>query len=67
MTPFDCWWKYNKTLQRKIHSIFKEKIRNLEAHPDLRQDSEYLFKEGRLLEKTQVLTLLTAIETLDLR
>jgi asparagine synthase (glutamine-hydrolysing) len=66
MNPFDCWWRYNKTLQRKILSIFEEKIGNLDSYPYLQEDSTTLFKEGTLLEKTQVLTLVTAIEILNL-
>lgn len=67
MNPFEYWWKTNKTLQKKINSIFNENIRILEDYPELLEDSKYLFKEGSLLEKTQVITLLKGIELLDIK
>lgn len=67
MNPMEYWWRKNITLQKQICSVFKKNIRNLKNYPGLLDDSNYLFKEGTLLEKTQVLTLLKAIDVLDLK
>lgn len=66
MNPMDYWWKNNMSLQNNIKFIFKENIKLLETHPVLLDDSNYLFEKGTFLEKTQVITLLKAIELLDL-
>ncbi len=66
MNPMEYWWKKNKGLQKKVYSIFEENIQTLKDYPELLDDCNYLFKEGSLLEKTQVLTLLKAVELLDI-
>jgi asparagine synthase (glutamine-hydrolysing) len=66
MNPFEYWWNTNKTLQKEINSIFKKNIQILENYSELLEDSNYLFKEGSLLEKTQVITLLKAIKLLGI-
>ncbi|MGA3193079.1 MAG: asparagine synthase-related protein [Candidatus Bathyarchaeia archaeon] len=66
MNPFDCWWRHNDSLRKRIQSIFEQRILNIDMDQNLREDSEFLFRTGSLLEKTQVLTLITAIKTLGL-
>lgn len=67
MNPTEYWWKKNIELQNKVHSIFNKNITYLEKSPELLEDCRYLFKEGSLSEKTQCLTLLKAVELMDLK
>ncbi len=67
MNPTEYWWNSNRALQEKINFIFKENIKYIENYPELSADSNYLFKEGSLIEKTQVITLLKAMEIFDIK
>lgn len=67
MNPTEYWWRTNEALREKINSIFKENMEVLGKYPDLLKDSNYLFKEGSFLEKTQVITLIKAVDLLNLR
>ena len=67
MNPTEYWWMTNKALREKINSIFEENIKVLKNYPNLFEDSNYLFKKGSFMEKTQVITLLKAINILNLK
>ena len=66
MNPFDYWWKSNKVLREQINHYFRGNINILKNYPDLMKDSNELFKDGTLGEKTQVITLLGALRALDI-
>lgn len=66
MNPFEYWWKTNRALREKVNSIFEENIEALGNYPALLKDSNYLFREGTFLEKTQVITVLKAVKLLNL-
>lgn len=67
MNPFDYWYKTNDSLRDFINKYFVENIEILDGHSELKEDTRRLFEQGNFLEKTQVLTLLTAIKVLDLK
>lgn len=66
MNPTEFWWSSNGALQDNIKSIFNENIKTID-NPDLLNDCNYLFNEGSLIEKTQVITLLKAMEMLAIK
>ncbi len=66
MNPFEYWWNTNSSLKNEFNSIFNEKIKVLNNYPELLEDCNYLFNEGSLINKSQVITLLKAIEILGL-
>ncbi len=59
MNPFDYWYCNNSDLRKFFVDTFSESIPLLEDKM-LKNDCEVLFKEGNIIEKTQVLTLLEA-------
>ena len=59
MNPLDYWYRTNENLKNFIDSTFKENISLLENN-ELKKDCQKLFTEGNTIEKTQVLTLLSA-------
>lgn len=67
MNPTEYWWKTNSNLKNKIYIMFDENIDALEQYPELINDSKNLFEKGTLIEKSQVLTLLIAIKSLNIR
>ena len=66
MNPTEYWWKTNANLKNKIYDMFNENIGVLKEHSELINDSKNLFDKGTLVEKTQVLTLLIAIKSLNI-
>jgi asparagine synthase (glutamine-hydrolysing) len=62
MNPFQYWLKINSELRTYIERYFEQNIYLLDDFPELRKDSELLFRTGTLTEKTQVMTLLAAIK-----
>jgi asparagine synthase (glutamine-hydrolysing) len=67
MNPTEYWWEMNKSLQEYINSVFETEIQNVADYPDLIVNCRRLFMEGSLLEKTQVITLLKAVNLLGLK
>lgn len=66
MNPMDYWWDTNIVLQTKVNNIFNKNVNVLEKDKNLFEDCIYLFNEGSLLEKIQVITLLKAIKRLNI-
>jgi asparagine synthase (glutamine-hydrolysing) len=64
MNPFEYWYKSNITLRKGLTSTFENNIDVLKNCDRLRDDCEYLFKEGDFLEKTTVITLIKALKLL---
>jgi asparagine synthase (glutamine-hydrolysing) len=66
MNPTEYWWKTNKNLQDTMYQNFNENFDTLKSYPDLYEDSSYLFNKGSLIEKTQVLTVMKAMRSLNI-
>ena len=64
MNPFDYWLKHNTNLGVYYNNYFKKNIDQI-LDSELRADCLKLFKEGSALEKTQVLTLLSAAKQIN--
>ena len=62
MSPTQHWWETNSNLREKVNALFEEDINILDGYPELAQDARDLFRDGKLLEKVQVITLLTALK-----
>jgi hypothetical protein len=66
MSPTQHWWETNSNLREKVNALFEEGINILDGYPELAQDARDLFRDGKLLEKVQVITLLTALKCMRL-
>jgi len=62
MNPFDYWYKYKQDLREFMDNTFMENVDLLNQYQDLKNDCTFLFKNGTVHEKAQVLTLLEAIK-----
>ncbi|MDB1934329.1 MULTISPECIES: asparagine synthase-related protein [Clostridium] len=62
MNPFNKWYNENNELRSFINEYLSENIYLLEGYPELKKDCEILIKEGNVIEKTQVMTLLNFIK-----
>nr|WP_319572703.1 asparagine synthase-related protein [uncultured Draconibacterium sp.] len=65
MNPYDYWYKTNQQLKEYLQTYFDTHI-NLIEDKELMHDSKALFLGGTTIEKSQVLTLLSAIKQLEL-
>jgi len=66
MNPFDYWYDSNPELREIFETYLKDHIHLLNKHPVLKEDTVLLFDGGNALEKTQALTLLAAVDLLQL-
>jgi len=57
MNPFGYWYDTNDKLHAEINSYYKNNAGVLSQFPTLAQDCDELFKNGKVSEKAQVLTL----------
>lgn len=60
MNPMDYWFNNNPELVEFIQEYYNNNIHLLAKYPELMEDSELLFNKGKVNEKLQVLTLLSA-------
>ncbi|MDD5503059.1 MAG: asparagine synthase-related protein [Candidatus Thermoplasmatota archaeon] len=67
MNPTGYWWKTNPRLRQNIQRLFDESIDSLASYPEIMEDCKMLFREGKLLEKTQAITLAKAVGMLGLK
>ncbi|MCF0147271.1 MAG: hypothetical protein HUJ77_02615 [Clostridium sp.] len=58
MNPFSKWYSENESLRDFINNYVKDNIWILEDYPEIKMDCEIIYKEGNVIEKTQVMTLL---------
>ncbi len=63
MNPIEYWLRTNNELKLFYESYFENNI-DLVIDKDLKSDCFYLFNSGNAMEKTQVLSLLSAIKTI---
>jgi len=66
MNPFEYWYKRNSILRKSLTLAFTDNIDALKNCNKLRNDCEYLFKEGDFPEKTTAITLLRALKLLQI-
>lgn len=58
MNPFNKWYSENENLRGFINNYIKDNFWLLEDYTDIKNDCEIIAKEGNVIEKTQVMTLL---------
>ena len=66
MNPFEAWYRSNPSLREFLGSEFRENIGKLDINPEIKDDCITQFKQGNTIQKTQVLTLLRAVDILSL-
>lgn len=62
MNPFDVWYKENEKLRNFLDSYYSDNINRLEEYTELKEDCIYLYENGNVSEKCQVLTLLGTLK-----
>lgn len=62
MSPFDYWYKNNSQLRKFINSQYSNNIQLLDFDEEIKESCIYLFNNGIMTEKFQVLTLLAAVK-----
>ncbi|AEX85655.1 hypothetical protein Marpi_1251 [Marinitoga piezophila KA3] len=62
MNPLEYWYKNNHMLKSFFEKTFNEKIKNFDISKELKTDVQNMFESGKVIEKTQVLTLLEAYD-----
>lgn len=62
MNPLDYWYNNNIELKKFMDDYFKENIDRLDSNKELKDDCSYLYNNGKTVEKTQVLTLLSTLK-----
>ncbi len=67
MTPYQYWYENDPDMQRFMQTVFDQEIAKVEGDPELWKDANFLFKSGNAIEKTLVMTLLGAVELLNIR
>ncbi len=67
MNPFEYWYKTNPRLKEAFEAYLRTFIHLLDGHPQLQEDTMFLFENGGMSEKTQALSLLAAIKLLHLK
>ena len=65
MNPFDYWYNKNSGIKEYLDSYFSANISLLEKHPVLMNDCVKMYSDGFVVEKTQVLTLLSCLKIFD--
>ncbi len=66
MNPYDFWYMSNAAIRTFVHKQFTSNIHNLD-NTELKNDCVMLFEQGNTIEKTLVLTLLSAMKYLGLK
>ncbi|MHB8132772.1 MAG: hypothetical protein ACYDH1_01000 [Anaerolineaceae bacterium] len=66
MVPLDYWYRENSYLSSSWQAYFDQNINRLSNLPDIQKAAKKLFKVGHCNEKGQVLTLLSAMELLNI-
>ena len=62
MNPFDVWYKSNNNLKFMLDNYYKDNISRLDNNQELKKDCEYLYLNGNVSEKLQVITLLGTLK-----
>lgn len=64
MNPFQFWYNSNELLQKELTSYFEQEKYRIESYPNLLKNCIKMFYEGSFIEKSQVISLLSAIKYL---
>jgi asparagine synthase (glutamine-hydrolysing) len=67
MTPYEYWYQSNPAIAPFLDQQFEQRIELLKGAPELQADCRMLFTTGNVLEKSHVLTLLAAVERLNIK
>jgi hypothetical protein len=66
MTPYDYWFRNQPRFQEFYQQQFEQNSDLLTANQELHKDIKKLYEQGHVIEKSMVLTLLTAIKNYQL-
>ncbi len=61
MNPMDYWYENDSDVRKNLETMYRERIDSTVLPKELRADMKRLFAEGNFTEKSQVLTILSAI------
>lgn len=61
MNPMDYWYENDSDVRKYLETMYRERIDSTVLPKELRADMKRLFAEGNFTEKSQVLTVLSAI------
>ncbi len=64
MNPYQYWYNSNLDLQKEITAYFETEKQRVEKYPELLKNITKMFYEGTFIEKSQVISLLSAIKYL---
>nr|WP_253197774.1 asparagine synthase-related protein [Clostridium gasigenes] len=65
MNPFEKWYSTNDNLRNFITKYLKENLYLLDGYSELKSDCEKLINSNKVIEKTQVMTLLNFIKRIN--
>lgn len=65
MNPFNKWYSENESLRVFVNSYLKENLNILDKYSELKRDCEVICKNGNLVEKTQVMTLIQFLKRIE--
>lgn len=65
MNPFEKWYSNNENLRNFITNYLKENLYLLDGYSELKSDCEKLINSNRVIEKTQVMTLLNFMKRIN--
>jgi len=65
MNPFDKWYENNEQLREFVTLYLRENINYLDKYPGLKKDCIMILDNGKLIEKTQVMTLIQFIKRIN--
>jgi asparagine synthase (glutamine-hydrolysing) len=67
MNPTEYWFRTNSELREVFRMYWEDHRSLLNDYPSIKEDAAFLFNQGTTLEKTQALTLLSAVKLLQLK
>ncbi len=62
MNPLNYWYENNIELRKFINNYYEDNIFRLNNYPEIQEDVNKLFKSEKIIEKIQVLSLLSALK-----
>jgi asparagine synthase (glutamine-hydrolysing) len=67
MNPLDYWYATNRDLKNFSDHYFGENIRRIDSYSELGDICRKLYNTGTVMEKSQVLTLLSAVKLYSMK
>ncbi len=62
MNPLNYWYENNIELRKFINNYYEDNIFRLNNYPEIKEDAKKLFMSEKIIEKIQVLSLLSALK-----